>query len=66
MANMSYCRFRNTYQALEDCGIALAQEETEKLSNEEKIAMKKLLKLCAILAFENGYIDDEGYPRDDV
>lgn len=59
MANMSYCRFRNTLEALEDCSEHL--DDTD-LSSEEEKAKIKLLKLCAQLAYENGQIDDDfGY-----
>ena len=50
MANMSYCRFENTYRALEDCAIALEEkgiEEYIKEANEyEKPFISRLIRLC--------------------
>lgn len=46
MANMSYCRFRNTLQDLRDCYESM--EDT--LSQEEKRARYSLLKLCSQIA----------------
>ena len=48
MANMSYCRFRNTKNDLNDCLFAL--ERQESLSREEAeamhIMMSSFLRLC--------------------
>ena len=45
--NMSYCRFRNTLLALEDCNDAMQNEEPEEeLSDEESIAKRLLIELC--------------------
>ena len=52
MINMGYCRFRNTLEALEECSDELAESELQDLSNEERIAARKLLKLCRELADE--------------
>lgn len=54
MSNMSYCRFHNTLLDLQDCSRALAHGEgdDDELSLEEKVAKKRLLKLCAKLARE--------------
>lgn len=46
MANMSYCRFRNTLEDLRDC----YENMDEDLSAEEKAARFKLLKLCDQIA----------------
>jgi hypothetical protein len=43
MANMSYCRFRNTYLDLIDCSNNLNDKD---MSFDEKIAKKNLLELC--------------------
>lgn len=40
--NMSYCRFRNTLEALEEC----QDHMVDKLSPEEDLARKKLIALC--------------------
>lgn len=44
MANMSYCRFENTYQDLDECVIAL--EEQEELSHREERYARKMRELC--------------------
>ncbi len=51
MGNMSYCRFENTYQDLEECYEALQNEggvkEIEEEANQyEKPYIKKLIELC--------------------
>ena len=48
MANMSYCRFRNTLEDLQDCVSALNEiaEGAEELSFEEKRAAKAMLQVC--------------------
>ena len=44
--NMSYCRFRNTYNDLSDCVYALEDIDIENMSQEELWAMKKMRSLC--------------------
>lgn len=44
--NMSYCRFRNTYNDLSDCVYALEDINIKDLSQEELWAMKKMRSLC--------------------
>lgn len=54
MANMSYCRFQNTYRDLHDCTNALEElinnngvdRYGDKLSQEEAYAAKKMYDLC--------------------
>lgn len=54
MANMSYCRFRNTLQDLQDCSNALQEiidncgidEDGEKLSFDERRAASNMYDLC--------------------
>lgn len=54
MANMSYCRFRNTLQDLQDCSNALQEiidnsgvdEYGEKLSFDERRAASNMYDLC--------------------
>ncbi len=48
MANMSYCRFHNTLQALRDCKEALEEGGLPKITkNEEEYwAMQHLIQLC--------------------
>ena len=50
MANMSYCRFENTYRDMQDCVDALEEEGFESLSENEKYYAKMLLKLSKELA----------------
>jgi hypothetical protein len=64
MANMSYCRFCNTAQALDDCLTALDPNENEwQLSEEEENAgiemFKRFLEYCA----ENEIIGDYSTDR---
>ena len=44
MSNMSYCRFQNTLEDLEDCREAIY--DIEDLSPSEKIARAKLIEVC--------------------
>lgn len=46
MSNMSYCRFRNTLNDLEDCVYALEDINLEDLSQEELWAAKRMRNLC--------------------
>ena len=48
MANMSYCRFYNTYHDLVDCKNALYNGDIT--SDEEKRYAQKLLKVCQEIA----------------
>ena len=56
MANMSYCRFRNTANDLDDCLDALANMEDfrKELPPEELRAALNLIKLCRMLADDYG------------
>ncbi len=42
MANMSYCRFENTYRDLQDC----YRNVNKSLSKDEAYYREKLLRLC--------------------
>ena len=58
--NMSYCRFENTLAALRECDEAMAesvQDPLDELSESERKAAKRLLKLCREMA--DNYGDDE-------
>jgi hypothetical protein len=46
MSNMSYCRFENTCNDLQDCVRALSNSDLEKLSDSEKKFAKRMIKLC--------------------
>jgi len=50
MANMSYCRFENTYQDLKDCLKSLNQNDLEDLSNSEREFAIKLVKMCSFIS----------------
>jgi len=51
MSNMSYCRFENTVNALQDCYEHLADDDS-KLSEHELDAKKGLIRLCIDIAQE--------------
>ena len=72
MPNMSYCRFRNTLNDLQDCYDALTdfdehdsvEEIIKSLDPEEKRACKRLLDLCKDIVtdcIEEEFIDEENY-----
>lgn len=50
--NMSYCRFQNTLSALRDCEQAMA--DGDDLSEEEKKAKDRLIKICVRIAEDYG------------
>ncbi len=54
MANMSYCRFNNTLQDLQDC---YEHMDDDDLSEAEQEARTRLIRLCAEMA--DNY-EDEG------
>ena len=58
MANMGYCRFKNTLEDLEDCRRALngMGDYKVELDEEELEAAIKLLRLCELLA--DDYLED--------
>ena len=56
MANMSYCRFRNTNMDLDDCLEAL--REGDELSTEEFKACKQMFERFIEFCYEEGIIED--------
>ena len=52
MPNMSYCRFRNTSEDLQDCLNHI--DEVDDLNQEEKEAREKLIELCVQIADDYG------------
>lgn len=51
MANMSYCRMRNTAQDLQDCVYAIKEGEYEEyIDRDEKYALKEILELAQYIA----------------
>lgn len=59
MANMSYCRFENTFNDLKDCYNALANEGIESLSETERKYAEKLISMCEDISYEFGDIEDD-------
>lgn len=57
MANMSYCRFENTFSDLEDCRGAL--DRGDSLSKREAGKAKSLIDLCREIAdnYDDDYVD---------
>jgi len=49
---MSYCRFRNTLNDLEDCYEALCENDDTDLSEEELSAKNRLVELCKTISKE--------------
>jgi len=45
MANMSYCRFENTYRDFQDCLEALENDGIDSLSDNERYYAERLLNL---------------------
>ena len=58
MSNMSYCRFKNTYNDLQDCYEIIANSN-EPLSISEEKYKQKLLKLCKDIALDFTEITEE-------
>ena len=58
MPNMSYCRFENTAQDLQDCLYALEEGETTELSRFELRGLRNLLRLCEEFIDYENEIDD--------
>ncbi len=52
MGNMSYCRFQNTAEDLQDCYDNL---DVDDISESEKKARTRLIKLCISIAEDYGY-----------
>ena len=57
MANMSYCRFRNTRKDLDDCLEAL--RDREELSYEEFSACRRMFKEFIDFCLDEGIIEDD-------
>ena len=58
MGNMSYCRFENTANDLQDCVNAIRNGETDQLNEYEVQGLQRLLDLC------NSIIDDEDFIKE--
>ena len=46
MANMSYCRFENTVNDMQDCIYAIEEGDTSELSSSEVRALEEFLDLA--------------------
>lgn len=57
MGNMSYCRFQNTLPDLRDCYEAL--DDFDGLSEDERKAAVRLVKLAAKIADEFGDVAED-------
>lgn len=55
MANMSYCRFRNTLEDLQDCYDNMEEIDEETQSQEFK-ARRKLIELCKLIASDYDFL----------
>ena len=55
MSNMSYCRFENTAQDLQDCLDAIENGELNDLGSQYEVdALEELLELCKqVVAYKN-------------
>jgi len=49
MGNMSYCRFENTSDDLQDCLDAIYNGETEDLDSYEQRGLKQILKISKLI-----------------
>jgi hypothetical protein len=59
MANMSYCRFENTYRALQDCLYALNNSGPEDLSDSELKFANMMMQTCNyMLSFQDEILDE--------
>jgi len=58
MANMSYCRFENTYLDLKDCYKAM-RNGTDDLSENEKEFHNQMLELCKKIVNDFGENEQE-------
>jgi len=59
MANMSYCRFQNTYRDLQDCIYALNDNGPDTLSAQELRYAKMMMQLCEdMINYEDAVADE--------
>lgn len=59
MSNMSYCRFRNTYEDVQDCFNAINNCETIE-SKEEIVALKSMIYDMYEFFSDNALINSDG------
>ena len=58
MGNMSYCRFENTANDLQDCVNAINRGETDELNEYEKSGLAEILKLSEYIVDMKDYINE--------
>lgn len=58
MSNMSYVRFENTYNDLQDCYDALSDKSFDELSESERKYAINLVRLCRNIS-EDFFEEDE-------
>lgn len=63
MGNMSYCRFQNTLECLEDCQEYMG--DTSGLDSSERLARIELIQLCRDIAGDYGREADEEAESDE-
>ncbi len=67
MANMSYCRFENTYRDLQDCVDALNDNGSENLSERELRYAKMMMQLCEeMINYQDDVADEIEYRKEQV
>lgn len=54
MSNMSYCKFRNTYNDLSNCAEKWDEIPDEEMNKKELTARKKLINACCDIALDFG------------
>jgi hypothetical protein len=68
MANMSYCRFENTVNDMDDCINVLYDVvyDGEEISDSEKSYAKRFITLCKKVAeeFDNNCLDKDSLSND--
>ena len=58
MGNMSYCRFENTANDLQDCLNAINRGETDELNEYEVQGLQRLIDICNDIINEEEYIKE--------
>ena len=58
MSNMSYCRFHNTAQDLQDCVDAIENGDTEDMSSHEINGLKNILQLAEWITEKSNEIEE--------
>ena len=68
MANMSYCRFENTYRDLMDCLRALSDSGADSLSDRELQYADMMMQLCEDFhrIYEDEVYDEIKFRKEEV